>query len=118
MDTFRNFIVYLGTPAALAFIVSYLLEPWAVFQALDAGRKRLVVLILAGGLPVVSYLLVILLPAEVVAKLEPLYALFFAMGVGLSGSQWFHKYFNLPAPAPTIINTAQPIDETNKASKG
>jgi len=117
MDTFGNFIVYLGTPAALAFIVSYLLEPWAVFQALDAGRKRVVVLLLAGGLPVGSYLLVILLPAEVVTKLQPLYSLLFAMGVGLSGSQWFHKYFNVVPPPSTII-TAQPIDETNKASKG
>ena len=117
MDTFKSFIVFLGTPVAWAFIVSYLLEPWAVFQALSAGKKRLTVLLLAGSLPVGSYLLITFVPASVITSLEPLYGLLFAMGVGLSGSQLFHRYFNLP-PTPPIAITAQPVDETNKAIQG
>lgn len=117
MDTFKSFIIFLGTPVAWAFIVSYLLEPWDVFQALTAGKKRLTVLILAGSLPVGSYLLITFVPASVIASLEPLYGLLFAMGVGLSGSQLFHKYFNVPPPPPVVV-TAQPVDETNKAAKG
>lgn len=115
MDTLMGFLVFLGTPAAWASIVSYLLEPWDVFAALSIAKKRIVVLVLAGRLPVGSYLLVTFLPADLVAKLEPLYGLLFIMGVGLNGSQLFHKYFNVPPP---VAITAQAVDETHKDAKG
>ena len=88
--TLNEFLIWLGSPLAAGWIISTLLEQWALFQNFTPDVKRLVTLIITVGLPVVSLVLRTNLPAETIAQLAPIFE---AVAVGFvtwAGSQAVH----------------------------
>lgn len=105
----------IGSPVFVGFVLSNVLENIPLFQQLASSYKFVIFLIVCAIAAAASYALVTYTPSEFIKAIEPWYGQIVGLIV-LASADFWHKKVN---KAPTTITmTAQPIDETNKASKG
>lgn len=88
---------FIGTPVAIGFVVSFLLErvPW--FQQLSSDVKAILALIISVLLPIISYALLNYVPQSLIEALQPWYSVAVTGVIGFIGSQVWHRIFNAPS---------------------
>lgn len=98
---------FIGTPVAIGFVVSFLLErvPW--FQQLSSDVKAILALIISVLLPIISYALLNYTPQSLIDALQPWYAVAVTGVIGFIGSQVWHRLFN----SPSVIIEAADLED-------
>jgi len=77
----------LASGVGAGFVLAFLAEKVAWFQALPADKKNIVIMALSLGLPVLARVLLQVVPAEVWVAIEPYWHALAAGFVGWAGSQ-------------------------------
>lgn len=85
-----HFFLFLGTPAVAAWVVSELLEHLNWFKSQDAQVKSMVVMLTHVALGVISMVLTKNISADVIAQLDPVYAVIVQSLTAFAGSQYWH----------------------------
>lgn len=87
------FIVYLGTPAALNWIVSKLLDNWPRWNKLEPETKSTLIFLLSLVLGIGSYEAKILIPPESLAKVQDIYFVIYGIVTAWLSGQIQHERF-------------------------
>ncbi|MBA4420257.1 MAG: hypothetical protein C0391_03845 [Anaerolinea sp.] len=111
--TFQAFLTLLGSPIFIGVIISVLLIRWAWFVNLQTKAKFWIVGAISLGLPIISRLLIIYLPGQVVVFVETWWpTLVGGMGIWMSSQVW-NKLFG----ADGAISKASTIKQLNDPTK-
>jgi len=89
--TLPELLAMLAAGGLLGGIVSFLFERFKWFQNLSPDGRFWVVGVISVGLPVLATALILYVPAEVWAALEPFWQAVFAGGSAWLGGQFVHK---------------------------
>jgi len=88
-NTFKDFLTLLGSPLFIGVIISVLLVRWAWFVNLATQAKFWLVGLLCLGLPILSQVLLLYIPAPVVTFLEQWWpTVIIGMGIWMSSQIW------------------------------
>ena len=76
-------IAALATPVVINAVIAWLIVNWVWFASLDPQAQKLVKVAIAAVMSLVSYGLLQLIPANLFAQLQPVYAILYAAIVGV-----------------------------------
>ena len=90
----HQLFIYLGTPAFIGFVLSWLAANWQWFNSnkLSSQGRTLVMFLLALGLGIVSKLLVQYVPEGAYSVLQPYYDVFLSTVMIIFGSQLWYSH--------------------------
>lgn len=89
--TLTDFIIWLGTAAGSSAVLAFLFERWPYFQAQPAARKPWIVYFSTVALALASYAVIVYVPADIIAALQPWFAVIAGVTVPFVASQLAHK---------------------------
>jgi hypothetical protein len=78
----NEFLIWLGSPIVVGFVLSWLLERLDMWQGLNANAKQLILIGVSIGLPAVSKLLQDNLSTELIEQLQPWWEII-VVGLGI-----------------------------------
>ncbi len=110
--TVQGFLSLLAS-GGLAYLIgmalSFLFVEVQWFQNLDAGQKRLLSIVASIALPLLAQTALMTVPAEFMARLDPLWATFVVAVAGLVGNKQTYRGTIKPQEREWIIEDGDPI---------
>lgn len=89
-----EFFTFIGSAAAIGFVLSFLAENWGFFQTRNKQGKIAILVIVAVLMGLISYSLVRYVPAGVVDQAQPIYQVIISSLAILLATQVWHKAVN------------------------
>lgn len=91
MDNLTQFLTWLITSAGASAVASFLLERLAAFQAQPATRKPWIVYGASVVIALAAYAVQTYVPADVLAQLQPVFAILAGLTIPFVASQFAHS---------------------------
>ena len=102
--TFSDFLVLIGSPLFVGVILSVLLVRWPWFVNLGTQAKFWIVGLVSLGLPILSQVLLLYIPADIVLFIEGWWPpIVIGMGIWMSSQVW-NKLFGIDGAVSRATN--------------
>lgn len=93
ISTIGGFLLFLGTPAFVNWIITNVLDKWDKFQKLDTMVQNGIELAIAAVLALLSWALVHFVSPDFWAQIQPFYSILFSVFVNWVNGQIEHGVF-------------------------
>lgn len=110
-----EFFTFIGSAAAIGFVLSFVAENWPFFQTRSSQGKMIILVVIALAMGLGSYGLVRYVPAGVIEAAQPIYQVIVSTITILLASQIWHKVTD-KSPAPNVESNVK-FEATTKSAE-